>query len=64
MIDHESHLRKILEEQRTLSGEIQEMTNALNFKREQFMKMQGIIEYLAANGIKPEENEKLEEIEQ
>lgn len=57
MIDHESHLRKILEEQRLLSAEIQEMSNALNFKKEQFMKMQGIVEYLTANGIKPEENE-------
>ncbi len=64
MIDHESHLKKILEEQRALSSEIQEITNAINFKREQFMNMQGIIEYLAANGIQPEENERLEEIEQ
>lgn len=63
MIDHESHLKKILEEQKILSSEIQEMSAALNFKKEQFIKMQGIVEYLAANGIKPEENEKIEEIQ-
>lgn len=62
MIDHESHLRKILEEQRKLSSEIQELTNVLTVKKDQFMKMQGVVEYLSANGIKPEENEQVEEI--
>ncbi len=62
MIDHESHLKKILEDQRALSSEIQELSSALNFKKEQFMKLQGIVEYLTANGIRPEENEKVEGI--
>ncbi len=62
MIDHESHLKKILEDQRALSSEIQELSSSLNFKREQFMKLQGIVEYLTANGIRPEENEKVEGI--
>jgi hypothetical protein len=60
MIDHESHLKNILETQKNLSGEIQELTNVLSVKKEQFLKLQGIVEYLSANGIKPEENEKAE----
>lgn len=60
MIDHESHLKQILENQKTLSTEIQELNNVLAIKKEQFLKLQGIVEYLSANGIKPEENEKVE----
>ncbi len=57
MIDHESHLKQILENQKALSNEIQELNNVLAVKREQFLKLQGIVEYLSSNGIKPEENE-------
>lgn len=60
MIDHESHFKQILENQKTLSTEIQELNNVLAIKKEQFLKLQGIVEYLSANGIKPEENEKVE----
>ena len=57
MIDHEMHLKQIFESQRKLSNEISELTNVLNIKREQYTKMQGIVEYLTANGIKVEESE-------
>ena len=60
MIDHEAQFKQILETQRTLSTEIQELSNTLSIKKEQFLKLQGIVEYLSANGIKPEENEKVE----
>ena len=60
MIDHETQFKQILETQRTLSTEIQELNNSLSIKREQFLKLQGIVEYLSANGITPEENEKVE----
>ena len=60
MIDHETHLKQIFESQRKLSNEISELTNVLNIKREQYTKMQGIVEYLTANGIKLEENETVE----
>lgn len=62
MIDHETQLKQILENQKKLSNEIQELNNALNVRKEQFLKMQGIVEYLSANGIKLEENEVTEEI--
>lgn len=61
MIDHEKHLRDILQNQKALSNEIQDLTNILSVKKEQFAKLQGIVEYLTANGIKPEENEKVED---
>ena len=60
MIDHETHLKQIFESQRKLSNEISELSNVLNIKREQYIKMQGIVEYLTANGIKLEENENVE----
>lgn len=56
MIDHETHLKQILESQRKLSSEIQELSNVITAKKEQFLKMQGIVDYLTANGIKPEES--------
>ena len=60
MIDHEAHLKQIFENQRKLSTEISELTNALTVRKEQFAKMQGVVEYLTANGIKPEENKNVE----
>ena len=60
MIDHEAQFKQILETQKTLSTEIQELSNTLSIKREQFLKLQGIVEYLSSNGIKPEQNEQIE----
>lgn len=60
MIDHEAHLKQIFENQRILSAEIQELNNVLTVKREQFLKLQGIVEYLSANGIKVEQPEQAE----
>ena len=59
MIDHEKHLREVLEVQKKLSNEITELNNIISVKKEQYLKHQGIIDYLVANGIKPEENEKV-----
>lgn len=60
MIDHEKHLKTILETQKQLSAEIGELNNILSIKKEQFTKYQGIVEYLTSNGVKPEENEMTE----
>lgn len=62
VIDHETQLKQIVENQKKLLNEIQELNNALNVRREQFLKLQGIVEYLISNGIKLEENEVTEEI--
>jgi len=63
MIDHEAHLKQIFENQKTLSTEIQELNNVLSMKREQFLKLQGIVEYLTSNGIKLEQPEQPEQVE-
>ena len=60
MIDHEAHLKNIVDNQRSLSNEINELTNLLNIKKEQFLKLQGIVEYLSSNGIKLEEPEQIQ----
>lgn len=60
MIDHEKHLSEVLQTQKNLLNEIQELNTALLIKKEQYTKLQGIVEYLTANGIKPDENEKVE----
>lgn len=60
MIDHEKHLSEVLQTQKNLLNEIQELNTTLLIKKEQYTKLQGIVEYLTANGIKPDENEKVE----
>ena len=57
MIDHESHLKSVLQTQKTLSAEISELNIIISSKREQYLKLQGIAEYLTSNGIKLTENE-------
>jgi hypothetical protein len=60
MIDHENHLKTILETQKKLIGEINDLSSILSAKKEQYTKYQGIVEYLTSNGVKPEENEMTE----
>ena len=60
MVEQESHLKQVVSEQKRLSAEINELNNALAVKREQFMKYQGIAEYLTANGVKLPEEESQE----
>lgn len=58
MIDHETHLKNIIEAQRELAKELNELNNIMASKKEQFSKYQGIVEYLTGNGIKlPEDVE-------
>ena len=64
MIDHENNLTQILKEQKTILNEIQELNNTLAIKKEQFLKLQGIVEYLSANGIKPQNSEEVVQTEQ
>ena len=56
MIDHETHLKQILEVQRELARELTDLNNLIASKKEQFSKYQGIVEYLTGNGIKLPEN--------
>ena len=51
----QQHLTTALNQQKALSSEIQELNNAMVFKREQFLKLQGVIEYLVELGVTPAE---------
>jgi hypothetical protein len=64
MIDHENNLTQILKEQKLILNEIQELNNTLAIKKEQFLKLQGIVEYLSANGVKPQNSEEVVQTEQ
>lgn len=59
MIDHETHLKSIIEAQRELAKELNELNNIMASKKEQFSKYQGIVEYLTGNGIKLPEDAKV-----
>jgi hypothetical protein len=64
MIDHENNLTQILKEQKLILNEIQELNSTLAIKKEQFLKLQGIVEYLSANGVKPQNSEEVVQTEQ
>lgn len=64
MTDHESNLTQILNEQKSILTEIQDLNNTLAIKKEQFLKLQGIVEYLSVNGIKPQNSEEVIQTEQ
>jgi hypothetical protein len=54
MTEQQQHLSQVLNQQEILATEIQELNTTLNMKREQFLKLQGIVEYLIGNGVTPE----------
>jgi hypothetical protein len=64
MTDHETNLKQILNEQKSILNEIQELNNTLTIKKEQFLKLQGIVEYLSANGVKSQNSEEVVQAEQ
>lgn len=57
MTEQQQHLSNIVKQQKTLASELQELNNSIAVKREQFLKLQGIVEYLTANGVTLEEPE-------
>lgn len=57
----EEHLKSALEQQKVLVNEIQELNNTMIIKKEQFLKLQGIIEYLNSIGVSVDDQEVSEE---
>lgn len=51
MTEQQGHLKSVLEQQRVLLAEIQDLTNKVNNKREVALKLQGIVEYLTETGV-------------
>ena len=63
-MDQAQHLKTLLERRSTLNGEINKLNQEIALKRELFIKVQGIIEYLNEIGVKLEEPQSSEETPQ
>ena len=58
MTDQQQHLQQVLEQQKVLVGEINELNSQVDSKRQMAHKLQGVLEYLQQLGIElPKEEE-------
>ena len=58
MTDQQQHLKQVLEQQKTLVAEINELNTQVDSKRQMALKLQGVLEYLQQLGIElPKEEE-------
>ena len=58
MTDQQQHLQQVLEQQKVLVGEINELNSQVDSKRQMALKLQGVLEYLQQLGIElPKEEE-------
>ena len=66
MTEQQEHLANLLQQRQTLSQELETLQGQTNFKRELFLKVQGVIEYLTQTGVvlpepEPEASEEVSE---
>jgi uncharacterized protein YlxW (UPF0749 family) len=61
MTEQRQHLQSIIQQQKTLLDEIQDLNNKILEKKEIVLKMQGVIEYLQQIGVSLEEPPSTEE---
>ena len=57
LTEQQKHLQQVLEQQGTISQEVQQLSNALDNKKSMFTKLQGVKEYLEQTGVKLPEPE-------
>jgi len=57
MTDQQQHLKSLLDQRNNLNNEVNNLNNALSAKKEMFLKVQGVIEYLSEIGVTLPENE-------
>ena len=55
--EQQGHIQQILDQQRTLVNEINELQNQVASKREMALKLQGVREYLEQTGVTLPESE-------
>ena len=55
MSTQQTHLKSLVEQQRQIIMELNELNNQVNIKKEQAIKLQGVIEYLTQLGVTLEE---------
>ena len=58
MTDQQNHLKQVLEQQKTLVAEINELNSAVESKKSMALKLQGVLEYLQQLGIELPKEEK------
>jgi len=51
LTDQQGHLQQVVEQQKTLVAEINELNNTVATKREMALKLQGVREYLEQTGV-------------
>ena len=66
MTEQQNHLKSVIEQQKALISEINELNTTVSIKKEKIFKLQGIAEYLTGLGVTlPEESkESLSNIEE
>lgn len=58
MTDQQQHLQQVIEQQKTLVAEINELNTQVDSKRQMALKLQGVLEYLQQLGVElPKEEE-------
>ena len=55
MSTQQTHLKSLVEQQRQIIMELNDLNNQVNIKKEQAIKLQGVIEYLTQLGVTLEE---------
>ena len=66
LTEQQTHLKSVIEQQQTISQEVQQLNAALDSKRSMFTKLQGVREYLEQTGVtlpEPEAEAPAEEVE-
>jgi hypothetical protein len=62
MTEQQQHLANLLKQRQQLSQELESLQGQTNSKRELFIKVQGVIEYLTQIGVVLPEPESVEEV--
>jgi prefoldin subunit 5 len=62
MTEQQEHLANLLQQRQQLSQELETLQGQTNSKRELFLKVQGVIEYLTQIGVVLPEPEPVEEV--
>jgi prefoldin subunit 5 len=64
MTEQQEHLANLLQQRQTLSQELESLQGQVTAKRELFLKVQGVIEYLTQIGVVLPEPESVQEVSQ
>ena len=59
--EQQNHLKSVMEQAQTLANEINQLEGQAKSKREMFLKLQGIIEYLQQTGVELPKEEAVDE---